>query len=93
MIIGRVVASVVSTEKHPQLVGYKLLMVQPLDEKGRAKGKAILAIDAVQAGEGDRVLVVDEGGSARNALGDEKAMIVRTVIFGIVDRIDIEGDS
>ncbi|HUX40493.1 MAG TPA: EutN/CcmL family microcompartment protein [Rectinemataceae bacterium] len=93
MIVGRVVASVVSTEKHPQLVGHKLLMVQPLDEKGRAKGKAILALDAVQAGEGDRVLVVDEGGSARNAIGDEKAMIVRTVILGIVDRIDIEGEA
>ena len=93
MILGKVVASVVSTEKHPQLVGYKLLMVQPLDEKGRAKGKSILALDAVQAGEGDLVLVVDEGGSARNALGDEKAMTVRTVILGIVDKVDIEGDS
>ena len=93
MIVGRVVATVVSTEKHPQLVGYKLLMVQPLDAGGKAKGKSILAIDAVQAGVGDRVLVVDEGGSARNALGDEKAMIVRTVILGIVDRVDIEVDS
>ena len=90
MILARVVGNVVSTEKHEQLVGRKLLLVQPLDGAGKAKGKALLAVDAAQAGVGDRVVVVDEGGSARNALGDETAMIVRTVIIGIVDKVDIE---
>ena len=50
MIVGRVVANVVSTEKHPQYAGYKLLMVQPIDINGQPKGKSILALDAVQAG-------------------------------------------
>jgi ethanolamine utilization protein EutN len=93
MIFGRVVASVVSTEKHPHYVGYKLLMVQPLDASGKAKGKALLAVDGVQAGPGDLVLVVEEGGSARNVIGDEAAVTIKTVICGIIDSIDIEVDK
>lgn len=90
MIVGRVVANVVSTEKHRDYVGHKLLMVQPLDASGVPKGKVLLAIDGVQAGIGDRVLLVDEGGSARNVVGDEGALTIRTAICGIIDRIDIE---
>lgn len=92
MIIGDVVASVVSTEKHPDYVGHKLLMVQPLDAYGKAKGKTVLAVDGVQAGIGDRVLLVDEGGSARNVIGDEGTLRIRTAVCGIIDRIDIEED-
>jgi len=90
MIMGKVVANVVSTEKHPHYLGYKLLIVQPIDIEGRPKGKQILALDGVQAGLGDTVLVVDEGGSARNVMGDEKALTIRTAICGIIDKIDIE---
>jgi len=90
MIVGRVVANVVSTEKHRDYVGHKLLMVQPLDASGAPKGKALLAVDGVQAGIGDRVLLVDEGGSARTVVGDEGALTIRTAICGIIDRIDIE---
>jgi microcompartment protein CcmK/EutM len=90
MIVGKVVANVVATVKHRHLVGRKLLLVQPLDADGKPKGKPLLAVDGVQAGLGDRVLVVDEGGSARNVLGDEGAVTIRTVICGIVDSVDIE---
>ncbi len=90
MTLGRVVASVVSTEKHPHYVGKKILAVQPLDGEGRPRGACVLAVDGVQAGVGDLVLVVDEGGSARSAIGDEGALTVRTAICGIVDRVDIE---
>ncbi|MGA2613191.1 MAG: EutN/CcmL family microcompartment protein [Spirochaetia bacterium] len=93
MIIARVVGNVVSTEKHPQYRGYKILVVQPIDPRGEPKGKSFLALDGVQAGVGDRVLVVDEGGSARSVLGDEGAVTVRTVACGIVDRIDIEDEA
>jgi ethanolamine utilization protein EutN len=89
MIIGKVVANVVSTEKHPDYLGHKLLMVQPLDATGNPKGKTILAVDGVNAGTGDRVLVVDEGGSARSVICAEKATTIRTAICGIIDRIDI----
>jgi microcompartment protein CcmK/EutM len=90
MTLGRVVASVVSTEKHEHYVGHKLLMVQPVDAVGKPSGKPLLAVDGVQAGVGDLVLVVDEGGSARIVVGDEKAVTIRTAICGIVDEIDIE---
>ena len=90
MMLARVVASVVSTEKHAHYKGHKILVVQPLDAQGKAKGKSLVAVDGVQAGIGDRVLVVDEGGSARVVIGDESAMTVRTAICAIVDRVDLE---
>jgi microcompartment protein CcmK/EutM len=93
VIIARVVASVVATEKHPHYKGHKILVVQPLDGQGKAKGRSLVAVDGVQAGIGDRVLVVDEGGSARVVIGDESAMTVRTAICAIVDRVDIEDEA
>lgn len=93
MMLGKVVANVVSTEKHAHYLGHKLLMVQPIDAQGEYKGKSILAVDGVQAGIGDIVIVVDEGGSARNVVEDEDAVTIRTAICGIVDRIDIEENT
>ncbi len=90
MILARVVGNVVSTEKHPHYRGYKILVVQPVDAAGKPKGRSLLALDGVQAGIGDTVIVVDEGGSARAVVGDEAAMTIRTAICGIVDRVDIE---
>jgi len=88
--LARVVANVVSTEKHPHYRGHKILVVQPVDPQGKPKGKSLLAVDGVQAGIGDLVLVVDEGGSARSVIGEESAVTIRTAICGIVDRVDIE---
>ena len=90
MTLARVVANVVSTEKHPHYRGHKILVVQPVDPQGKPKGKSLLAVDGVQAGIGDLVLVVDEGGSARSVIGEESAVTIRTAICGIVDRVDIE---
>jgi microcompartment protein CcmK/EutM len=90
MTLARVVANVVSTEKHPHYKGRKILVVQPVDPEGKPKGKSLLAVDGVQAGIGDLVLVVDEGGSARAVIGDESAVTIRTAICGIVDRVDLD---
>jgi ethanolamine utilization protein EutN len=92
MILAEVVGNVVSTEKHPHYRGYKILVVQPVDPDGKAKGRSFLAVDGVQAGVGDRVLILDEGGSARLILGDEKAVTIRAVVAAVVDRIDREGE-
>jgi microcompartment protein CcmK/EutM len=91
MTLARVVASVVATEKHPDYLGKKLLLVKPVGPDGEPKGKSMLAVDGAQAGVGDLVLVVDEGGSARWVIGDEAALTVRTAICGIVDKVDVEG--
>ena len=90
MILGRVIGNVVSTVKHEVLVGRKILMVEPIDPRGERRGKVLLAVDTVQAGPGDTVLVLDEGNSGRMILSDGMAP-VRTVIVGIVDTVSYDG--
>ena len=88
MQIGEVIGTVVSTQKNRKLEGAKLLLVQPLTLDGAHRGTALLAIDAVGAGVGERVLVVIEGKAAGDALG-RKAAAVDAAIIGIVDRLDV----
>jgi microcompartment protein CcmK/EutM len=89
--ICRVVGTVVSTQKNRKLEGAKLLLVQPLTLDGKARGVALIAIDAVGAGVGERVLVVIEGKAAGDALG-RKAAAVDAAIVGIVDVVDYTDD-
>jgi ethanolamine utilization protein EutN len=88
MQIAKVIGTVVSTQKNRKLEGAKLLLVQPLTLEGEARGVALLAIDAVGAGVGERVLVVIEGKAAGDALG-KRAAAVDAAIIGIVDRVDV----
>lgn len=88
MQIAKVIGTVVSTQKNRKLEGAKLLLVQPVTLDGEARGVALLAIDAVGAGVGERVLVVIEGKAAGDALG-KKAAAVDAAIVGIVDRVDV----
>ncbi len=89
MFLAKVIGDVVSTIEHESLRGRKLLVVERLDEKGRALGDSQLAIDSVDAGEGDTVLVLDEGGSAAMVTGLRESPI-RTVIVGVVDAVYME---
>jgi ethanolamine utilization protein EutN len=79
--------TVVATAKHPAFEGLKLLVVQPLDARGADQGHSFLAVDRVQAGEGDVVLVNQEGNGARQLFG-KKVLPIRSVIVGIVDQVD-----
>ncbi len=88
MILGRVVGSVVATEKHYKLEGRKLLLVQPLTLDGAERGELLLAIDGVDAGEGDRVLVVQEGRSASLVSGRLESPLDCAVV-AVVDRVDL----
>ena len=90
MTIARVIGSVTATMKHPDYEGKKILAVQPVDHTYQPAGKVILAVDAVQAGIGDIVLVIDEGSSARLMLKDNSIVTIRTVIGGIVDKVTKE---
>ena len=87
MQIGKVVGTVVATQKNRKLEGAKLLLVQLMSLEGTARGPAVLAIDAVGAGVGEKVLVVIEGKAAGDALG-KKAAAVDAAIIGIVDTVD-----
>lgn len=84
MKTGRVEATVVATLRHRSLDGHRLLLVDLEDPGGSPTGDYTIAVDAVDAGVGQRVLVLDEGSSARQVLGDPEAP-VRAVIVGIVD--------
>lgn len=88
MILARVVGAVVATRKHPSHEGRKLLLVQPLDLEGRDEGPELVALDAVDAGMGDRVLVVHEGYSAMTAVGRPKSPI-STAVIGVVDTVEL----
>lgn len=91
MTLCRVTGNVVSSAKHPVLAGHKLLVCVPLDPfSGRERGGRLVALDTVQAGVGDTVLVIDEGNAARRILADSRAP-VRTVIAAVVDRVDPAG--
>lgn len=88
MQIGRVIGTVVSTQKHRKLEGAKLLLVQPLALDGQPRGVAVLTIDSVGAGIGERVLVVIEGKAAGAALR-RKAAPVDAAIIGIIDEVTV----
>ena len=92
MQIARVIGTVVSTQKNRKLEGAKLLLVQPLTLEGEPRGVALLAIDAVGAGVGERVLVVIEGKAAGEALG-RKGAAVDAAIIGIVDSVDVSDST
>jgi ethanolamine utilization protein EutN len=90
MQIGRVVGTVVATQKHRKLDAAKLLLVQPLGLDNTARGTPLLTIDSVGAGIGERVLIVLEGRAAGAALR-RSAAPVDAAIVGIIDTVDIHG--
>ena len=87
MFLADVVGTVVSPVQIPILDGRTLLVVRPLTPDGRPTGRTRIAIDDVGAGEGDRVLVVDEGNAGRQLLGDPRGA-VKTVVVGVVDSVE-----
>ena len=87
MTYARVTGTIAATAKIEQLKGLKLMIVHPVNPDGELIGKQIVAIDMVQAGIGDNVLIIDEGGSAGIMLG-KPGQPIRTVIAAIVDKVD-----
>jgi microcompartment protein CcmK/EutM len=86
MILGVVRGTVYSTINHPFYDGKRLLLVDYIGPDDKPTGKYVIAIDAVDAGIGERVLINDEGNGARQIVGDPTAP-VRSVVVGIVDSI------
>jgi ethanolamine utilization protein EutN len=92
MVIGRVIGDVVATQKHSSHLGRKALLVQPLNLDGTSRGEAVVALDAVDAGLGDRVLLVMEGFSAMTAVGRPESPIDMAVV-GVIDSVDLFPDA
>jgi len=89
MILAKVIGNIVSTINVPDYESKKILIVQPIDPSGNPKGSSFLAVDAVQAGVGDTVLIMEEGGSARSIINEPDSMTVKAVTAGIIDEIII----
>jgi ethanolamine utilization protein EutN len=88
--IAKVIGTVVATIKISHLDGHKLLLVDQLDLQGEETGYYDIAVDVVQAGPGDTVLVIDEGNGARQVLGLDPGA-VRAVVVGVVDEVSLSG--
>jgi ethanolamine utilization protein EutN len=88
VIIARVVGNVVASQKQASHEGKKILLIQPLDLTGQPVGDAVIALDAADAGIGDRVLAVQEGFSAMTSVGHVESPIDAAVV-GVIDIIDI----
>ena len=87
MILARVVGTVVATRKDERLVSNKLLLARPVDPRGKTEGNYLIAVDTVDAGVGETVLIVS-GSSARLASG-LKDCPVDAAVVGIIDHVDV----
>jgi ethanolamine utilization protein EutN len=87
MLLGRVIGNVVATMKDPALTGQRLLLVQPLDRRGRDKGKAIVALDSVGAGAGETIYWCRGREASFPFLPAE--VPTEATIVGIVDTVNI----
>ena len=87
MTLCKVIGTIVSTQKNEHLKQYKTLIVQPVDLEGNFMGRDILALDSVDAGVGDTVLVIQEGQGATQVLKNKKVP-VHSVIVAVVDGLE-----
>jgi microcompartment protein CcmK/EutM len=87
VLLAKIVGTVVATRKDPRLVSNKLLVVRPVDPRGKGDGNYLVAVDTVDAGVGETVLIVS-GSSARMASG-MKDCPVDAAIVGIVDTVEM----
>lgn len=92
MLIARVIGELIATQKHESHQGRKALVVQPLELDGSNRGAPVIAFDAVDAGVGDRVLLVTEGFSAMTSVGRPRSPIDMAVV-GVIDRVDLDASA
>lgn len=84
MQLGRVIGHVTSTIKHPSLVGWRMLIVQMLNNARQAEADPVVAVDKLGSGIGQVVILNSDGKGARELIGDDKSP-VRWFVIGIVD--------
>lgn len=88
MLLGKVIGDVVATHKNSRYEGARVLVVQPINPDGTPRGATMLALDSVDAGEGDVVIVVQEGWGASTAATGEPGAAIDSAIVGVVDTIE-----
>jgi len=93
LILARVLGNVVATQKNARYDGARVMMCQPVTPAGEETGATILALDSVDAGAGDTVLIVQEGWGASTAATGEAGAAIDSAIVGVVDYIDLLADE
>jgi ethanolamine utilization protein EutN len=88
MILARVLGNVVATQKNPRYAGARIMLCQQVSPEGDEMGTTIIALDSVDAGAGDLVLIVQEGWGASTAATGEPGAAIDSTIVGVVDQID-----
>ncbi len=89
MILARVLGNVVATQKNPRYDNARVMLCQQVTLEGEETGSTVLALDSVDAGVGDLVLIVQEGWSASTTATGEAGAAIDSAIVGVVDRIDL----
>jgi ethanolamine utilization protein EutN len=93
MILARVVGNVVATQKNPRYTNARVMLCQQITPEGEETGPTVLALDSVDAGVGDMVLIVQEGWGASTAATGEAGAAIDSAIVGVVDYIDLHKDE
>ena len=91
MIMAKVLGPVVSTAKDAAFEARRILVCQPIDNKGQPQGASLLAFDSVQSGPGDTVLIIREGNGCRQIWNNDQAP-VNSVIAGIIDQVTLSSN-
>ena len=89
MILARVLGNVVATQKNERYDSARVMLCQPVTPTGEEWGATLLALDSVDSGVGDTVLIVQEGWGASTAATGEAGAAIDSAIVGVVDRVDL----
>jgi ethanolamine utilization protein EutN len=89
LILARVLGNVVATQKNERYASARVMLCQPVTPAGVEFGATLLALDSVDAGEGDTVLIVQEGWGASTAATGEQGAAIDSAIIGVVDYVDL----
>lgn len=93
MILAKVLGNVVATQKNHRYEGARVMMCEQITPEGDGTGHTVLALDSVDAGVGDTVLIVQEGWGASTAATGEAGAAIDSAIVGVVDYIDLLEDE
>jgi microcompartment protein CcmK/EutM len=93
VILARVVGNIVATQKNPRYSAARVMLCQQITPEGEEMALTLLALDSVDAGVGDTVLIVQEGWGASTAATGEPGAAIDSAIVGVVDFIDLHKDE
>ncbi len=93
MILARVIGNVVATQKNARYQNARVMLCQPLSLEGEETGATLVALDSVDSGVGDTVLIVQEGWGASTAATKEPGAAIDSAIVGVVDYIDLPAED